>query len=187
MAVLTNEGKHIGKESYMEINRHLNTEWMRRYKQKETRFVVEAWRYSNAYATVSFVDKESTDTVCDIIKGMGYSTMEFNALKESKRPTKIFSCLLKAALSEYDKEMLSDVLAAEREIRNIPGRMEYYGEYTTDAGNKILKVKVCDLAEAKLKESNYFIRLAAGGTHLLVDIKDSTKAKTNNNLSLIHI
>ena len=152
---------------------------MRRFKQKEARFAIEGWRYSTTYATVAFVDKESRDSVCTLIKGMGFKTMEFNALKESKRPTKIFSCLLKAALGEYDKEMLSEVLAAEHEDKNIPGRMEYHSEYTTNAGNKILKVKVCDLAEARLREFNYFVNLAAGGKHLLVDVRDSTKTKTN--------
>ena len=177
MVFLTKEKNHIGRKEFQAIQDAVDDMYLEALKKgKEKPLDPEKWNYNSSFATVYLADDKAVEAVRTVVDKLGLEMMDIEDLKEIRRPTKMFTGLLTGAAARRDKTILEEYVKHEARMKNITGRMEIAGEMMCASGNKILRLKVDDIAEEGLSRCNYELSIGTSGKVKFTDVRDkSTK------------
>ena len=180
MVFLTTEMNHIGRKEFQAIQDAVDDMAFDAVKKGGDKPMnPEKWNYNSSYATVYLADDKTVSIMKTVVDKLGLRMMNIEDLKIIRRPTKMFTGLLTGAAARRDMGVLEEYVKYEARTRNIIGRIEVAGEMPCSSGNKILRLKVDDIAEEGLRRCNYELYIGTSGKVKFSDVRDKSTSGGN--------
>ena len=181
LAIVSEDKAHISRKDFNNLRDAADKLFLEQLEKGETDLInVETWSYSNSLATVNVTDEKSREALQGEAKKMKLQVVDARQLRAERRPVKILSGLLTGPASKHSREVLEKLIKFEVDRQKIAGRLEIASSVTVPrSGNLVLRILVDDVAEARMKELRYELRIGASGKVRFEDPKTKHSVDSN--------
>lgn len=174
LLILNSEGGHIPQKEKERLEDRIDQVYLDQCTKGESTVNVDKWTYTTKAASVFVADKESIAIVAAEAEKLGLFLKDRRQVEAERRPTTILTGLVTGSTAKRSRQEIELFLKKAVEQAKIDGRLHFYQTQETKSNNLLLRILVDDVAEARLKELDYQIRIGASG---LVKFSDERKAK----------
>ncbi len=181
IALVNEEENHISKTVFNDIQSKFLEEVMLRIRENKWVPELDTWTYSTAYATVTTACEESRKFAIEFAVHLGFKALMLDELRAKRRPTKIFTGLVRGPVANLKSEEFARLIAHETRRSGYQGRVEFMSSLPTKSGNAIIRLRFDDIAQGRLAELNSTMRI--GICKVMFHETGDAKLKKKNDVS----